>query len=313
MPKRMLIDATHAEETRVAVVDGNRLVEFDYESKLRKQLKGSIFLAKVTRVEPSLQAAFVNFGGNRHGFLPFSEIHPDYFRIPIADREALVAAQQAEYEAAIAAEEAAIAEEEAALAAEAAAKAKKSQQGEEESSAEEEQAEEGEGLPEIVGTPADAEIVTLGAEAEEESEDDEEESEDEESGAETQEESAEEGEGNEEGEEKPAVHHKFVYRGVTEINPETLEILATDEKESLAFDQDLAIKIEEAAKAREDVVRVRLHYRHSENGVKKRSVWVAFHADNEEVDHELALAAEEEAREKHRNGRRGRFSRGRGR
>lgn len=98
MPKTMLIDATHVEETRVAVVDGNRLVEYDYESKVRKQLKGSVFLAKVTRVEPSLQAAFVNFGGNRHGFLPFSEIHPDYFRIPVADREALIAAQQAELE-----------------------------------------------------------------------------------------------------------------------------------------------------------------------------------------------------------------------
>ncbi len=95
MTKRMLIDATHDEETRVAVIDGNRLEEFDYESKFRKPLKGSIFLAKVTRVEPSLQAAFVNFGGNRHGFLPFSEIHPDYFRIPIADREALMAEQEA--------------------------------------------------------------------------------------------------------------------------------------------------------------------------------------------------------------------------
>lgn len=113
MAKRMLIDSTHVEETRVAVVDNNRLIEFDYESNVRVQLKGNIFLAKVTRVEPSLQAAFVNFGGNRHGFLPFSEIHPDYFRIPVADREALVAAQQAEYEAAIAAEEAAIAAEEA--------------------------------------------------------------------------------------------------------------------------------------------------------------------------------------------------------
>lgn len=98
MVKTMLIDATHAEETRVAVVDGHRLVEFDYESKVRKQLKGGIYLAKVTRVEPSLQAAFVNFGGNRHGFLPFSEIHPDYFRIPVADREALLAAQAAELE-----------------------------------------------------------------------------------------------------------------------------------------------------------------------------------------------------------------------
>ncbi len=97
MTKRMLIDATHAEETRVAVVDdkNHRLLEFDYESKARKPLKGSIFLAKVTRVEPSLQAAFVNFGGNRHGFLPFSEIHPDYYRIPISDREALMAEQEA--------------------------------------------------------------------------------------------------------------------------------------------------------------------------------------------------------------------------
>lgn len=96
MTKKMLIDATHDEETRVAVIDdkNNRLLEFDYESQFRKPLKGSIFLAKVTRVEPSLQAAFVNFGGNRHGFLPFSEIHPDYFRIPIADREALIAEQE---------------------------------------------------------------------------------------------------------------------------------------------------------------------------------------------------------------------------
>jgi ribonuclease E len=98
MTKKMLIDATHAEETRVAVVDGNQLVEFDYESKVRKQIKGGIYLAKVTRVEPSLQAAFVNYGGNRHGFLPFSEIHPDYFRIPVSDREALMAEQQAELE-----------------------------------------------------------------------------------------------------------------------------------------------------------------------------------------------------------------------
>lgn len=96
MTKRMLIDATHDEETRVAVVDdGNhRILEYDYENKFRKPLKGSIFLAKVTRVEPSLQAAFVSFGGNRHGFLPFSEIHPDYFRIPISDREALLAEQE---------------------------------------------------------------------------------------------------------------------------------------------------------------------------------------------------------------------------
>src|SRR6185503_11326503 len=111
----MLIDGTHAKETRVAVVDGHKLIDYDYESRVRKQLKGSIFLAKVTRVEPSLQAAFVNFGGNRHGFLPFSEIHPDYFRIPIADREALIAEQEAEMEALRAEEEA----EEAAEAAQA--------------------------------------------------------------------------------------------------------------------------------------------------------------------------------------------------
>ena len=95
MTKKMLIDATHKEETRVAITDGNKLVEYDYESQSRKPLKGSIFLAKVTRVEPSLQAAFVSFGGNRHGFLPFSEIHPDYFKIPVADREALMAEQEA--------------------------------------------------------------------------------------------------------------------------------------------------------------------------------------------------------------------------
>ncbi len=111
MTKRMLIDATHAEETRVAVVDDGRLEEFDYESAFRKPLKGNIFLAKVTRVEPSLQAAFVNFGGNRHGFLPFSEIHPDYFRIPVADREALIAEQEAAIREAEAEEEAQAAED----------------------------------------------------------------------------------------------------------------------------------------------------------------------------------------------------------
>lgn len=105
MSKRMLIDATHSEETRVAVVDGNRLEDYDYESKVRKQLKGSIFLAKVTRVEPSLQAAFVNFGGNRHGFLPFSEIHVDYFRIPVDEQKAFLEEQKAEMEARRKAEE----------------------------------------------------------------------------------------------------------------------------------------------------------------------------------------------------------------
>ena len=91
MAKRMLIDATHTEETRAVVVSGNRLEEFDFESTTKTQLKGNIYLAKVTRVEPSLQAAFVDYGGNRHGFLAFSEIHPDYYRIPVADREALLA------------------------------------------------------------------------------------------------------------------------------------------------------------------------------------------------------------------------------
>src|ERR1700758_2987134 len=86
MTKRMLIDATHPEETRVAVVDGTRLEEFDFEIAARRQIKSNIYLAKVTRVEPSLQAAFVEYGGNRHGFLPFPEIHPDYYRIPVGDR-----------------------------------------------------------------------------------------------------------------------------------------------------------------------------------------------------------------------------------
>jgi ribonuclease E len=90
MSKIMLIDAAHAEETRVVVIDGNRVEEFDFESQNRKQLRGNIYLAKVTRVEPSLQAAFVEYGGNRHGFLAFNEIHPDYYQIPLADREALM-------------------------------------------------------------------------------------------------------------------------------------------------------------------------------------------------------------------------------
>src|SRR5215470_13539745 len=94
MPNKMLIDATHPEETRVVVVRGNRVEEFDFETAQRKQLRGNIYLAKVTRVEPSLQAAFVEYGGNRHGFLAFSEIHPDYYQIPVADRERLIAEQQ---------------------------------------------------------------------------------------------------------------------------------------------------------------------------------------------------------------------------
>ena len=91
MSKTMLIDAAHAEETRVAIVDGRQVEEFDFESKTKRQLRGNIYLAKVTRVEPSLQAAFVEYGGNRHGFLAFNEIHPDYYQIPAADREAIMA------------------------------------------------------------------------------------------------------------------------------------------------------------------------------------------------------------------------------
>ena len=96
MAKKMLIDATHPEETRVVVVDGNKVEDFDFESINKRQLAGNIYLAKVTRVEPSLQAAFVEYGGNRHGFLAFSEIHPDYYQIPIADREALLAEEERE-------------------------------------------------------------------------------------------------------------------------------------------------------------------------------------------------------------------------
>ncbi|WP_018184367.1 Rne/Rng family ribonuclease [Kaistia granuli] len=96
MANKMLIDATHPEETRVVVVRGNRVEEFDFESASRKQLRGNIYLAKVTRVEPSLQAAFVEYGGNRHGFLAFSEIHPDYYQIPVADRQALIEAEEQE-------------------------------------------------------------------------------------------------------------------------------------------------------------------------------------------------------------------------
>lgn len=98
MPNKMLIDASHPEETRVVVVRGNRIEEFDFESQDKKQLKGNIYLARVTRVEPSLQAAFVEYGGNRHGFLAFSEIHPDYYQIPVADRQALLRAEAAEAE-----------------------------------------------------------------------------------------------------------------------------------------------------------------------------------------------------------------------
>src|SRR5437879_12169352 len=94
MARRMLIDASHPEETRVVVVDVTQLTEFDFETASRRPLKGNIYLAKVIRIEPSLQAAFVEYGGNRHGFLAFSEVHPDYWQIPVADRERLIAEQQ---------------------------------------------------------------------------------------------------------------------------------------------------------------------------------------------------------------------------
>src|ERR1700693_4441287 len=90
MANKMLIDATHPEETRVVVLRGNRVEEFDFESAQRKQLRGNFYVARGTRVEPSLQAAFVDYGGNRHGFLAFGEIHPDYYQIPVADRQAVI-------------------------------------------------------------------------------------------------------------------------------------------------------------------------------------------------------------------------------
>ena len=99
MTKRLLIDARQSEETRVVLLSGTRIEDFDYETENRKQLKGNVYLARVTRVEPSLQAAFVEYGGNRQGFLAFSEIHPDYYRIPIEDREALMAAERADNDA----------------------------------------------------------------------------------------------------------------------------------------------------------------------------------------------------------------------
>ena len=99
MNKKLLIDAHQPEETRVVLLNGNKIEEFDYENTSFKQLKGNVYLARVTRVEPSLQAAFVEYGGNRQGFLAFSEIHPDYYRIPIEDREALVEETKQEVDA----------------------------------------------------------------------------------------------------------------------------------------------------------------------------------------------------------------------
>ena len=113
MTRKMLIDASHPEETRVVIVNGTRIEELDFESASKRQLRGNLYLARVTRVEPSLQAAFVEYGGNRHGFLAFSEIHPDYYQIPYEDRMALIEAEEAENLAEEAEEEAEVAEEEA--------------------------------------------------------------------------------------------------------------------------------------------------------------------------------------------------------
>jgi len=325
----MLIDAMHAEETRVAVVDGNRLIEFDYESKLRKQLKGSIFLAKVTRVEPSLQAAFVNFGGNRHGFLPFSEIHPDYFRIPVADREALIAAQRAEIEEALAAEEAALAAEEAALAAAEAAEENRAFTAEDTQA--EVQVESGESSAtgaasdavEVVGgegafTPAGHEAAPEEGEEESTSEDtseendedegdDEDDDEEESASVESDEDTAsvpQETEG--EGAVAASEPSKFIDRAVAEINLETFEVTGYAE-EPTELEYETALRVEELLKAREDVIRVRRHYRRGEDGVKKCVLFVAYAEDNQDIDHEQALAAEQEARDKRRSRGRGRF------
>ena len=93
MTEKMLIDAAHSEETRVVVMHGNQIEEFDFESENKRPIRGNIYLAQITRVEPSLQAAFVEYGGNRHGFLAFNEIHPDFYQIPLSDREELIQAQ----------------------------------------------------------------------------------------------------------------------------------------------------------------------------------------------------------------------------
>jgi ribonuclease E len=145
MTKRMLIDATHAEETRVVVLDGSRLEDFDVETSTKRQLKGNIYLAKVVRVEPSLQAAFVEYGGNRHGFLAFGEIHPDYYQIPVADRQRLIDMQ---------AEDARLEEEEEDRAAAAAAANAGESNGESHEPMAEGQVDEVSGAAEPAGTPA---------------------------------------------------------------------------------------------------------------------------------------------------------------
>lgn len=320
MTKRMLIDATHAEETRVAVVDGNRLIEFDYESKVRKQLKGSIFLAKVTRVEPSLQAAFVNFGGNRHGFLPFSEIHPDYFRIPVADREALLAEQKAMLEQMAAEEERMIAEEEAALAAmergETPAEDNSDQNNEESSDDSEDENVEEEVIEEVGGDGSSYEESQEEArfQAEENEENNEQESEDESESSdgddevnsdnnETSEEISEEnGEASaEEAEEPIKILREWIYRPVTGFNAETQEYETSEEGEAFKFDAETGSIVKSLVEQNEAIIRIRADAQADEEGVEHTVVWVAFRAENEEV-------IEEE-----KNNRSGRRRRGRNR
>jgi len=114
MDKRMLIDAVHPDEARVAILEGETLCEYDFVTSSKAQIKGNVYLAKITRVEPSLQAAFVEYGGGKQGFLPFSEIHPDYYQLPVADKQKLLEEQIAEAEAEEAAEEEAFEREQAA-------------------------------------------------------------------------------------------------------------------------------------------------------------------------------------------------------
>ena len=352
MSKRMLIDATHEEETRVAVVDGNRLVEFDYESKLRKQLKGSIFLAKITRVEPSLQAAFVNFGGNRHGFLPFSEIHPDYFRIPIADREALLAEQKEAIAAANAAEEAAIAAEEAALERqeaiargeipaepepeeveeapeeEASEEADEADDLEEEADSDEEPDDEAEDDAEEEEAEADSDEAEDGAEEEGEevaaSAQSEEEGEaaEGENAAEASEEGQPEGGSRSRrsrgrGRHRRSRHdRKLVYKVIAGIDAETLEFTGTHESEPALFELEQAQKIKEKAEAREDVVRARLWGRENdtEGAPQLRSIWVALREDNPEPEVSADAPSEAEPRAEGEESGEGRGKgRGRGR
>lgn len=341
MAKRMLIDATHSEETRVAVIDGNRLIEFDYESKVRKQLKGSIFLAKVTRVEPSLQAAFVNFGGNRHGFLPFAEIHPDYFRIPIADREALIAEQKAMLERLALEEEALIAEEEAALAAEEQARNQQASMADtpfvvgddrqeldsivNDAGGSVETVEQDFSAPTILNADQDSESHS--DDDEEDSEDDDSEDDDDDDSEIAQDESAapdsddhdgalesgqgEPEEGSEESNEAPQIH-AWVYRAVTFYDESTGKFEATDDGVIQNFTPEIAAKLKALCEAYADIVRIRVDAQTAvqDDGteVETAIVWLAYKSDNEAI-----LAQEDDGRGRYGRGRYGRRFRGRGR